>query len=172
MSLAADEAANIALAHKLIELTKAAGLTADVLVSDSASLSVSCRMGALEDTERAESRDIGLRAMIGQKQAFVSGSAVDEEALKQLAQRAVDMAEATPEDRYCGFAPEDRLSSEIPALDIADAYEPDADKLLSMAVACEDAARAVDGITNSEGGGAGWGRATTALVTSHGFEGA
>ncbi len=173
MSLAANEAANIALAHKLIELTKAAGAdAADVLVSDSASLSVSCRMGALEDTERAESRDIGLRAMIGQKQAFVSGSAVDEEALKQLAQRAVDMAQATPEDRYCGFAPEDRLSSEIPALDIADAYEPDADKLLSMAVACEDAARAVDGITNSEGGGAGWGRATTTLVTSHGFEGA
>ena len=173
MSLAANEAANIALAHKLIELTKAAGAdAADVLVSDSASLSVSCRMGQLEDTERAESRDIGLRAMIGQKQAFVSGSAVDEDALKQLAQRAVDMAQATPEDRYCGFAPEDRLSSEIPALDIADAYEPDADKLLSMAVACEDAARAVDGITNSEGGGAGWGRATTALVTSHGFEGA
>ncbi|MGB1987702.1 MAG: TldD/PmbA family protein [Parvibaculales bacterium] len=173
MSLAANEAANIALAHKLIELTKAAGAdAADVLVSDSASLSVSCRMGQLEDTERAESRDIGLRAMIGQKQAFVSASAVDEEALKQLAQRAVDMAQATPEDRYCGFAPEDRLSSEIPALDIADAYEPDTDKLLSMAVACEDAARAVDGITNSEGGGAGWGRATTALVTSHGFEGA
>ncbi|CAI8218322.1 MAG: Metalloprotease PmbA [Alphaproteobacteria bacterium] len=173
MSLAANEAANIALAHKLIDLTKAAGADgADVLVSDSASLSVSCRMGQLEDTERAESRDIGLRAMIGQKQAFVSGSAVDEEALKQLAQRAVDMAQATPEDRYCGFAPEDRLNSEIPALDIADDYEPDADKLLSMAVACEDAARAVDGITNSEGGGAGWGRATTALVTSHGFEGA
>ena len=173
MSLAADEAANIALAHKLIELTKAAGAdAADVLVSDSASLSVSCRMGALEDTERAESRDIGLRAMIGQKQAFVSGSAVDAEALKQLAQRAVDMAQATPEDRYCGFAPEDRLSTDIPALDIADDYEPDADKLLSMAVACEDAARAVDGITNSEGGGAGWSRATTALVTSHGFEGA
>ena len=173
MSLADNEAANIALAHKLIDLTKAAGAdAADVLVSDSASLSVSCRMGQLEDSERAESRDIGLRAMIGQKQAFVSGSAVDEEALKQLAQRAVDMAQATPEDRYCGFAPEDRLSAEIPALDIADAYEPDADKLLSMAVACEDAARSIDGITNSEGGGSGWERATTALVTSHGFEGA
>ncbi|MGB1464289.1 MAG: TldD/PmbA family protein [Parvibaculales bacterium] len=163
----------MALAHKLIELTKAAGAdAADVLVSDSASLSVSCRMGQLEDTERAESRDIGLRAMIGQKQAFVSGSAVDGEALQQLARRAVDMAQATPQDRYCGFAPEDRLSTDIPALDIADAYEPDADKLLSMAVACEDAARSVDGITNSEGGGSGWGRATTALVTSHGFEGA
>ena len=104
--LADNEAANIALAQKLIDLTRAAGADAvDVLVSDSASLSVSCRMGVLEDTERAESRDIGLRAMIGQKQAFVSGSAIDDTALQQLAQRAVDMAQATPEDRYCGFAP-------------------------------------------------------------------
>ncbi len=171
--LADNEAANIALAQKLIDLTCAAGADAvDVLVSDSASLSVSCRMGVLEDTERAESRDIGLRAMIGQKQAFVSGSAIDDTALQQLAQRAVDMAQATPEDRYCGFAPEDRLTDHIPALDIVDAYEPDADKLLAMAVACEEAARGVTGITNSEGAGTGWGRATTALVTSHGFEGA
>ena len=171
--LADNEAANVALAQKLIDLTRAAGADAvDVLVSDSASLSVSCRMGVLEDTERAESRDIGLRAMIGQKQAFVSGSAIDDTALQQLAQRAVDMAQATPEDRYCGFAPEDRLTDHIPALDIADAYEPDADKLLAMAVACEEAARGVTGITNSEGAGTGWGRATTALVTSHGFEGA
>jgi PmbA protein len=171
--LADNEAANIALAQKLIDLTCAAGADAvDVLVSDSASLSVSCRMGVLEDTERAESRDIGLRAMIGQKQAFVSGSAIDDTALQQLAQRAVDMAQATPEDRYCGFAPEDRLTDHIPALDIADSYEPDADKLLAMAVACEEAARGVTGITNSEGAGTGWGRATTALVTSHGFEGA
>jgi PmbA protein len=171
--LADNEAANIALAQKLIDLTRAAGADAvDALVSDSASLSVSCRMGVLEDTERAESRDIGLRAMIGQKQAFVSGSAIDDTALQQLAQRAVDMAQATPEDRYCGFAPEDRLTDHIPALDIADAYEPDADKLLAMAVACEEAARGVTGITNSEGAGTGWGRATTALVTSHGFEGA
>lgn len=171
--LADNEAANIALAQKLIDLTRAAGADAvDVLVSDSASLSVSCRMGVLEDTERAESRDIGLRAMIGQKQAFVSGSAIDDTALQQLAQRAVDMAQATPEDRYCGFAPEDRLTDHIPALDIVDTYEPDADKLLAMAVACEEAARGVTGITNSEGAGTGWGRATTALVTSHGFEGA
>jgi PmbA protein len=171
--LADNEAANIALAQKLIDLTRAAGADAvDALVSDSASLSVSCRMGVLEDTERAESRDIGLRAMIGQKQAFVSGSAIDDTALQQLAQRAVDMAQATPEDRYCGFAPEDRLTDHIPALDIADVYEPDADKLLAMAAACEEAARGVTGITNSEGAGTGWGRATTALVTSHGFEGA
>ncbi len=164
--------ANLALAQKLIELTLKAGAdAADTIVSDSASLSLSCRLGTLEDCERAESRDVGLRAMIGRQQAFVSGSAVDDNALQQLAQRAVDMARATPEDRYCGFAPQDRLATEIVDLDIADAHEPSADELLGMAQQCEDAARAVDGITNSEGAGAGWGRATTALATSDGFAG-
>lgn len=164
--------ANLQLAQKIIELAKAAGAdAADALVSDSASLSLSCRMGVLEDCERAESRDIGLRAMIGQKQAFVSGSAVDDAALKQLARRAVDMAQATPEDRYCGFAPQDRLADTLPDLDIADAHEPSADALLAMAQTCEEAARAVDGITNSEGAGTGWGKSTTALATSDGFAG-
>ena len=164
--------ANLDLAQKIIDLTLKLGATqADALVSDSASLSLSCRMGALEDCERAESRDIGLRAMIGQKQAFVSGSAVDDTALTQLAQRAVDMAQATPEDRYCGFAPKDRLADDFPDLDIADAYEPSAPELQAMAEACEDSARGVAGITNSEGAGAGWGRSTTALATSDGFAG-
>ena len=164
--------ANLALAQKLIELTLAAGAdAADTIVSDSASLSLSSRLGNLEDCERAESRDVGLRAMIGQQQAFVSGSAVDDAALAQLAQRAVDMARATPEDRYCGFAPQDLLADTIPDLDIADAHEPSADELLAMAQECENAARSVDGITNSEGAGAGWGRATTALATSDGFTG-
>ncbi|MBT7641415.1 MAG: TldD/PmbA family protein [Rhodobiaceae bacterium] len=164
--------ANLDLAQKIIDLTLKLGATqADALVSDSASLSLSCRMGELEDCERAESRDIGLRAMIGQQQAFVSGSAVDENALSQLAQRAVDMAQATPEDRYCGFAPKDRLADTFPDLDIGDDYEPSADELQAMAVACEDSARAVSGITNSEGAGAGWGSSTTALATSDGFAG-
>ena len=35
----------------------------------------------------------------------------------------------------------------------------------------EDAARAVAGVTNSEGGGAGFGRSVVALATSHGFSG-
>jgi len=164
--------ANLDLAQKIIDLTLKLGATqADALVSDSTSLSLSCRVGELEDCERAESRDIGLRAMIGQQQAFVSGSAVDENALSQLAQRAVDMAQATPEDRYCGFAPKDRLADTFPDLDIGDDYEPSADELQAMAVACEDSARAVSGITNSEGAGAGWGSSTTALATSDGFAG-
>lgn len=164
--------ANLALAQKIIDMTLGLGSDrADALVSESASLSVSCRMGGLEDTERAESRDLGLRAMIGKKQAFVSGTAINDAALAQLAQRAVDMAQATPEDRYCGFAEQDQLAESWPDLDLADPHEPGADDLQAMALACEEEARSHAGITNSEGAGAGWMRGTIALATSHGFGG-
>ena len=164
--------ANLELAQKIIEMTLKCGAdAADAVVSDSASLSLSARNGKLEDTERAESRDLGLRAMIGQQQAFVSGTAVDDEALARLAQRAVDMASTTPADRFCGFAPQEQLARQWPDLDLADTHEPDADELLDMALACEAEARSHEGITNSEGAGASWGRGITALATSHGFAG-
>lgn len=163
---------NLDLARKLVDMTLARGAdSADVLVNDSASLGVSFRMGRLEDSERAESRDLGLRAMIGQQQAFVSGSAIDETALQQLADRAVDMARATPEDKYCGLAPADLLAESWPELDSFDPVEPSSDQLEAMARETEEVARDHEGITNSEGAGAGWGRSTTALVTSHGFAG-
>ena len=164
--------ANLELAQKIIDMTLKCGAdSADAIVSDSASLGMSARNGKLEDTERAESRDLGLRAMIGQQQAFVSGSAIDEDALQQLAQRAVDMANTTPADRFCGFAPEDRLAETWPDLDLEDPHEPSAEALRDMALACEAEARRHEGITNSEGAGASWARGTTALATSHGFAG-
>ena len=97
---------NLDLAQKIIDLAMSLGAdSADAVVGESASLNVSCRLGQLEDTERSESRELGLRAIIGQQQAFVSGTAVDAEALQRLAERAVEMAKATPADRYCGLAP-------------------------------------------------------------------
>ena len=163
---------NLDLAQKIIDLALSLGAdSADAVVGESASLNVSCRLGQLEDTERSESRDLGLRAIIGQQQAFVSGTAVDAEALQRLAERAVEMAKATPADRYCGLAPADRLAKDLPTLDLADDHEPSATELQTMAQETEDTARAMAGITNSEGAGAAWGRGTTALMTSHGFAG-
>ena len=163
---------NLDLAQKIIDLALSLGAdSADAVVGESASLNVSCRLGQLEDTERSESRELGLRAIIGQQQAFVSGTAVDAEALQRLAERAVEMAKATPADRYCGLAPAERLASKLPSLDLADDHEPSAAELQTMALETEDTARTMAGITNSEGAGAAWGRGTTALVTSHGFAG-
>ncbi len=62
---------------------------ADALYVEGVSASVSYRLGKLEDVERAESYDLGLRVFVGQKVAFVSSSDFSADALAALPARAV-----------------------------------------------------------------------------------
>ena len=145
---------------------------ADALYVGDGSTSISVRLGALEDIGRSEGEEIGIRVFIGQRSASVSSSDLSPAALAQAATRAVAMARLAPEDRWAGLAPVDRLfTGALPDLDIDDGGDPGAETLRDMAMAAEDAARAVAGVTNSEGGSASAGRAVTALATSTGFRG-
>ena len=145
---------------------------ADAVVFNSASMSVSYRLGKLEDVERSESHDLGLRVFIGKHQAAVASTDLSARALDALAERAVAMAKTTPEDKYCGLAPRELLAKSWPELDLTDGNEPSSERLVEFAKACEAAALGVPGITNSEGASAGWGKGGVALVTSEGFAGA
>jgi len=159
--------------QRLLRDAKAAGADqADALLVENVSASVSYRLGKLEDIERAESHDLGLRVFIGQKVAFISSTDFSHESLAQLAGRAVAMAKLAPEDRFAGLAPKNRLATVFPDLDIEDAAEPSADTLVERARDVEGAAMAVKGVTNSEGGGASFSRTRVALATSEGFFGA
>ncbi len=156
----------------LIRAARAAGAdAADALIVGSVSASVSYRLGKLEDVERSESSDLGLRVFVGERVAFVSSTDLSPRALEELPERAVAMAKLAPEDKYAGLAPADRLARSFPALDIEDALEPPPDLLIERARAVEGAAMAVPGITNSEGGGASFSRGAIALATSEGFFG-
>ncbi len=156
----------------LIRAARAAGAdAADALIVGSVSASVSYRLGKLEDVERSESSDLGLRVFVGERVAFVSSTDLSPRALEELPERAVAMAKLAPEDKYAGLAPAERLAKSFPALDIEDALEPPADLLIERARAVEGAAMAVPGITNSEGGGASFSRGAIALATSEGFFG-
>ena len=151
---------------------KAAGADAAVaLYGNGESISVAQRMGKREKLESSEGRDLGLRVFIGQRQAFVSSTDFAPDALRVLAGRAVDMARAVPEDPVCGIAATDLLATEWPDLDLNDKTRPSAKALLAMAAEAEDAARAVKGVTNSDGAEAGWGRTSVMLATSNGFSG-
>jgi PmbA protein len=157
---------------QLIDTARRAGAdAADALVVDSVSSSVSYRLGKLEDVERAEGSDLGLRVFVGQRVAFVSSSDMSADAIAQLPERAVAMAKLAPEDKFAGLAPKDRLAKSIPSLDLEDPSEPSADTLVERARAVEAAAMAVKGVTNSEGGGASFSRSAIALATSEGFYG-
>ena len=151
---------------------KAGADAAEAVSAERQSLSVSVRQGKLEDVQQEESRDLGLRVFIGKSQAVVSGSDVSKEARDRLIARAVAMARLAPEDAYAGLAPRDRLfAGELPDLELFDPTVATADELEGVARATEAAALSVAGVTNTDGGSAGWSSSRWHMVTSDGFQG-
>lgn len=166
--MAADDALN--LLTDLIAKAKTAGAdAADAVLVDQASLSVAYRLGKPEKVERSEAGDVGLRVFVGKRQAMVSSADRRSLALDELVERAMAMARAVPEDPFCGLADRDQLVRQLPQLDIFDAAEPAPDVLVDWAQRAEDTARAVSGVTNSEGAEAGWASSLVALAGSNGL---
>ena len=160
-----------ARAASLIDKAKRAGAdAADVLYVGDGSTGVQVRLGELEDVERSEGEEIGLRFFLGSQSASVSSSDLSDEALTALVERAAAMAREAPEDPYAGLAPEDRLMRERgPDVEGDDGRDPLPTELKQLALEIEAAARGVEGVTNSEGAGVSAGRSIVALATSHGF---
>ena len=171
MAISQEDA--LSLLQDVITKAKAAGADqADALIAHSISLSHAQRLGEVEKLERSEDQDLGLRVIIGKQQACVSSSDMKADAVEQLVERAVAMAKAVPEDPYCGLADPAQLVKDYPDIDSVDHEEPSAERLMEIARTCEEAARAVEGVTNSEGAEAGWGFGRVALAASNGFTGA
>lgn len=164
------EAAEARAAALIERAAKAGADAADVLYVGEASTGVQVRLGALEDVERSEGEEIGLRFFVGSRSASVSSSDLSDEAMSALVERAAAMAREAPEDEYSGLAPEERLMRGA-GPDVAgdDGGDPAPAELKARALAMEEAARGVAGITNSEGAGVSAGRSVIALATSHGF---
>lgn len=151
---------------------KAGADGAEAVGAERQSLSVTVRKGELEEVEREESRDLGLRVFVGQRQASVSGSDISAEARAKLVERVVAMARLAPEDPYVGFAPQERLArGPLPDLDIYDPTEVDAVELEAGARIAEAATLQVPGVTNTDGGSGSWSSGQWRLVTSEGFSG-
>jgi PmbA protein len=170
--IARQSANDIDLLQDLVARARRAGAdAADAVLVEGTSLSHARRLGKTEKLERSEGQDLGLRVLVGKQQAIVSSSDRSPKMLAELVERTLAMARAVPEDPYCGLADPDQIAHEWPALDMLDPIEPSAEDLIERARACEEAALAVPGITNSEGAEAGWGRSRIALVASNGFAG-
>lgn len=148
---------------------KAGADEADAVLADNASVSVAFRMGEPEKIERAESSDLGLRVLVGRRQAIVSSSDRGPAALATLVERAIAMARTVPDDPFCGLAAPEELARSFPDLDICDPEEPATGRLVDFARRAEDAARAVPGVSNSEGAEAAWSHSFSALAASNGF---
>ncbi|WP_105374151.1 TldD/PmbA family protein [Neorhizobium huautlense] len=165
-----DSADLLSRASELIDLAKAAGADqADAVVVRSRSRSVSVRLGKVEGTEASESDDFSLRVFIGKRVASVSANPGFD--MMTLAERAVAMAKVSPEDPFACLADEADLAKSYPDLELFDATDLPTDDLREAALAMEQAALDVSGVTNSSGAGASAGMGGLVLVTSHGFSG-
>jgi PmbA protein len=142
---------------------------ADAIFVQGTSMSVGQRLGQPENLQRAEGADLGLRLLIGKRQAIVSSSDISPAALDELLDRALAMARVVPEDEFCGLADADMLAGETPELDECDPTEPATETLAALAREAEEAALAVAGVSNSEGAEAGWSRTFVALAATNGF---
>ncbi|HEU4659298.1 MAG TPA: TldD/PmbA family protein [Pseudolabrys sp.] len=168
-----DQSALTDRAERLVAAARKAGAdAADAVAVRGMSLSIEVRDGAVEESERAEGDDLGLRVLVGRRQAVVSTNDMSADGTAGLAERAVAMARAAPEDRFAGLAEADQLTREIPDLDLLDPEMPTVAQLETIAREAEEAALSVKGVTKSGGASASAGIGGMVLVTSHGFRGA
>ncbi len=173
MSSLLDQSALTDLAARLVAAARRAGADqADAVAVRSVSLSVDVRDGAVEESLRSEDDDVGLRVLVGRKQAAVSTNDLKGDGVEALAERAIAMARVAPEDRFAGLADPSLLARTFPALDLLDPDMPGVDVLEERARAAEAAGLAVSGVTKSGGASASAGIGGMVLVTSHGFHGA
>ena len=106
---------DLSLLGDLVSRAKAAGADqADALLSEGASLSRAQRLGRTEKLERSEYFDLGLRVLVGKRQAIVSANERIPDDFPELAARAIAMAKAVPEDPYAGLAAPDELAEHCP----------------------------------------------------------
>ena len=163
------------LTEALLEAARRAGAEgADAMAIAGTSQSIDVRAGALEQAERAEGIEIGLRVLIGRRQACVSASDVRAETLAAMAERAVAMAREAPEDPHLRLAQPDELSARRDAagLELDDpAPEPLPEALEDDARRAEAAALAVAGVAQVQAASAAWGRREVHLAASNGFSG-
>jgi len=163
------------LAHALLDAARKAGAdAADAIAVEGTSVSIDVLHGKLEHAERSDGVEIGLRVLVGQRQACVSASDTRPETMAEMAERAVAMARLAPEDPTIGLADPGQLARtwDIAALDMIDpAPEPDPAALERAALEAEAAALAVAGVSQVQSASAGYGRRTRHLAATNGFSG-
>ena len=168
-----DQSALSDLAQRLVEAAKRAGAdAADAVAVRGVSEGVEIRDGKVESSERSEGDDVGLRVLVGRRQAVVSTNDISGDGVARLAERAVAMAKVAPDDAYVGLADPALLAKTFPDLDLLDPVAPSTAELERRAIAAEAAALDVKGVTKSGGGSASAGIGGMVLVTSTGFHGA
>ncbi|MGB7261401.1 MAG: TldD/PmbA family protein [Albidovulum sp.] len=158
----------------LAAATKAGASAADAIAIRGTAVGIDVRSGVLEQAERSEGVEIGLRVLIGQRQASVSASDISSRTILEMAERAVAMAHEAPEDTSIGLADPDQLANawDLAALELEDpAPEPAAATLEDDARRAEASALAVKGVSQCQSASASFARRHVHIAATNGFTG-
>ncbi len=161
------------LTDRLLAAARASGAdAADAIAVDGTSVSIDVREGRLEQAERSEGIDIGLRVFIGQRQANVSASDISDSTIANMAVRAVAMAREAPAEPTAGLADPSQLARDTDSrrLDLYDPTpEPDAATLQEDARRAEAAALDNPAISQVQSASAGYSHRRVHLAATNGF---
>jgi len=143
---------------------------AEAAVSHDLGLSVTARLGDVENIEFTNDRGVGITVYRNSSKGNASTSDFSASALRETVRKACTFANYTAADKYAGLADAGRMATAIPELDLAYEWPLATDAAIGIAVECEDAARDYDKrITNSEGATVSSNSGVRAYGNSHGF---
>ena len=163
------------LTHALLLGAKKAGANdADAMAVKGTALSIDVRNGVLEQAERSEGVDIGLRVFVGQRQACVSSSDTSQSTIDAICERAIAMAKEAPEDPYAGL-PDPASLSDVRGADGLELFdptpEPDPADLQNDAMHAEAAALEHAGISQVQSASGGYSAREIHISATNGFTG-
>ena len=111
--------------------------------SEGTGLSVSARMGKLENVERNRDKSLGVTVYIGQQRGNASTSDFSTRAIEQTVQAAYDIARFTAADPVAGLPDLRDVATKQLDLDLFHPWAIDSAQALELALECEGAAMSV-----------------------------
>lgn len=171
--VAADTAELERIVRFMLDEARKLGATqAEASASHDVGLSVTARLGDVENLEYTNDRGAGITIYAGSRKGSASTSDFNREALAEAVAKARSFARFTAPDEYAGLADAALMSRNPPDLDLAHPWDLDSGRAIALAVECEAAARGFDKrISNSEGATVSTHAGARAYGNSHGFLG-
>lgn len=167
-----DSARLAALAELALDEARRAGMSdAEVAFSLGVGLTVNVRLGEVETLEHHRDQSLGVTVYAGRRKGSASSGDVSEKGVREAVAAAVGLARYTAEDPWAGPPEPEYLAKTVPDLDLYHPWALTPEAAIELARRCEDAARAVPGVENSEGASVGRYEGYTLLANSRGFLG-
>ncbi|MBZ5486640.1 metalloprotease PmbA [Halomonas aquamarina] len=144
---------------------------AEVGASVDQGTSISVRLGEVETVELSRDQGIAVTLYVGKRKGSASSSDASSASIQATVEKALAIARYTGEDPAAGLADADQMATELPDLKVHYPWALTTEQAIELALACEQAGRDAEGISQSEGASLSSGEGVRVYANSHGFLG-